>query len=114
MEKKARRRTSSAALEKLTVTTEDGTLQILNQPPLTTRRNDATPEQLTRLWEAYRRSCAPEVRYLLGGFAYADHALRVVGVGSVGTRCYILLFTGPGGEPIFLQAKEAGASVLET
>jgi uncharacterized protein (DUF2252 family) len=51
---------------------------------------------------------------LLSQFTLADFILRVVGVGSVGTRCYVLLLVGPNGEPLFLQAKEAPPSVLES
>ena len=50
---------------------------------------------------------------LVGKHRLLDVALKVVGVGSVGTRCYIALFAGPAGGPLILQVKEARASVLE-
>lgn len=114
IEKKARKRNSLTALKKLTFTTENGQVRIQDQPPLMRHTEHATPEQIDSIWGGYLRSSGSEIRYLLNNFRYADHALRVVGVGSVGTRCYIFLLTGPTGEPLFLQVKEAGASVLET
>jgi uncharacterized protein (DUF2252 family) len=53
------------------------------------------------------------VAVLLSHFRLTDLARRVVGVGSVGTRCYLLILTGPDGTPLILQVKEANRSVLE-
>ena len=61
----------------------------------------------------YRESLAPNYRMLLDRFEIKDAAAKVVGVGSVGTACWILLLVAGGGDPLILQVKEARASVLE-
>ena len=64
--------------------------------------------------EQYRASLRPDLRRLLERFRYVDSARKVVGVGSVGTRAWIVLLIGrTGADPLFLQLKEAEASVLE-
>ena len=66
------------------------------------------------LLRSYRRSLRGDHRHLLEGFRFVDAARKVVGVGSVGTRAWIVLMLGnDDGDPLFLQAKEAQASVLE-
>ncbi len=67
------------------------------------------------LVERYRASVADELRPLIDRFRLVDLALKVVGVGSVGTRCFVALLEGEGDheEPLFLQVKEAQRSVLE-
>ena len=62
---------------------------------------------------SYRESLAEHVRVLFDRFYFCDLAMKVVGVGSVGTQCAIALFMASGDDPIFLQIKEANASVLE-
>ena len=63
----------------------------------------------------YRRSLQPDRRTLLEGYHFADLARKVVGVGSVGTRCWIMLLLGrDNGDPLFLQIKETGPSALES
>ena len=62
----------------------------------------------------YRTSLRPELQTLLGGYRVVDMARKVVGVGSVGTRAWVVLLAGrDGSDPLVLQAKEAEASVLE-
>jgi uncharacterized protein (DUF2252 family) len=64
-------------------------------------------------WHDYRATLPLALQHLLGHYHLADVALKVVGVGSVGTRCYIALFHGrDDGDPLFLQIKEATDSVL--
>jgi uncharacterized protein (DUF2252 family) len=71
-------------------------------------------EQMRSLLRAYRRSLPVDRRRLLEGYRYRHLARRVGGVGSVGTRTWIVLLTGrDGDDPLFLQVKEAGPSVLE-
>ena len=101
----------------------DGRLRIVSDPPLLVPVTDllageadrATVEaQMSHLIAGYRRTLETDRRHLLEQFGYADMARKVVGVGSVGTRAWILLMEGVGQrDPIFLQAKEAQASVLE-
>jgi len=62
--------------------------------------------------ERYVRSLPADRRVLVEKYRLLDVALKVVGVGSVGTRCYVALFAGPAGGPLVLQAKEARESVL--
>jgi uncharacterized protein (DUF2252 family) len=118
---KARTRDSTQALSKLT-TTVDGRIRIVNDPPLVVPVEDLLPDQdVERLYQeirllvgAYRRSLQPDRRILLEQFRLVQMARKVVGVGSVGTRAWILLMEGVDGkDPLFLQAKEAQRSVLE-
>ncbi|MDA8321426.1 MAG: DUF2252 domain-containing protein [Actinomycetota bacterium] len=120
---KARTRDSMQALDKLTRIV-DGRPQIVADPPLVVPLASLVPEDLDlsgveaerwRLIEGYKRSLASDRRYLLDQFDYdlSDMARKVVGVGSVGTRCWILLLLGRDeADPLFLQMKEAGPSVL--
>jgi uncharacterized protein (DUF2252 family) len=65
------------------------------------------------LIDAYRGTLSPDVRQLMNRYRYVDLAHKVVGVGSVGTRCWIVLMLGHDrSDPLFLQVKEAGPSVL--
>ncbi|WMX48391.1 DUF2252 domain-containing protein [Streptomyces roseicoloratus] len=110
---RARRRTSLQALGKLTV--KDGTgRHIVDDPPLLERVTDVDRVTLGKIFSDYRSSLAEERRLLLDRFRFVDAARKVVGVGSVGTRCFVLLLEGrDDGDPLFLQIKEASASVLE-
>jgi uncharacterized protein (DUF2252 family) len=108
---KALTRNHEAAVTKLTKLI-DGRRSIVPDPPLVTRVDEDRDiaEQLPNMIEAYRQTLAPDRRALFDRYRLVDMARKVVGVGSVGTRCYILLFQGPNGGPLFLQAKEASAS----
>ncbi|WP_280433889.1 DUF2252 domain-containing protein [Nocardia carnea] len=117
---KAWGRDSAHALSKLTTTGADGQPRIVSMPPLIvpveelTTGADAELVQRTmrkRLAD-YRTTLQPDRRFLLDRFDYVHAARKVVGVGSVGTRCWIVLLRGPGDDPLFLQAKEAQPSVL--
>jgi uncharacterized protein (DUF2252 family) len=123
MLKKARTKTRQATLDKLTEVV-DGRRQIINDPPLLIRLSDLlTEEQKAQIpdthfeesWLDYIDSLPDERRLLLSRFRVTDTALRVGGVGSVGTRCTIALLEGGAKEDaIILQQKEVGPSVLET
>ncbi|MFD0368049.1 DUF2252 domain-containing protein [Streptomyces sp. NPDC127114] len=110
---RARRRTSLQVLDKLTV--KDGAgRRIVDDPPLLERVTDIDRVTLGKIFSDYRSSLAEERRLLLDRFRFVDAARKVVGVGSVGSRCFILLLEGrDDGDPLFLQIKEAGESVLE-
>ncbi|MET0684861.1 MAG: DUF2252 domain-containing protein [Solirubrobacteraceae bacterium] len=108
------------ALSKLTHLV-DGAPRIVARPPLIVPIEDLEPAETTESVEAwmrellrrYRRSLPPERRRLLEGYRYRHMARRVGGVGSVGTRCWIVLLTGRDPrDPLFLQVKEAGTSSL--
>jgi uncharacterized protein (DUF2252 family) len=100
----------------------DGRPKIIADPPLLVPITDLLPRQtdqaafqaqITDLLAKYQRTLETDRRYLLDQYEYADMARKVVGVGSVGTRCWIVLLHGRNeSDPLFLQIKEAEASVL--
>ncbi len=118
---KARTRDSMQAVAKLTRIV-DGRPQIISDPPLLVPIDELIPAetdravfegQLRRLIAGYRRTLETDRRYLLEQFEFCDMARKVVGVGSVGTRCWIVLMLGrDDADPLFLQVKEAETSVL--
>ncbi|MFD1722046.1 DUF2252 domain-containing protein [Amnibacterium endophyticum] len=110
----ARRRTSLRAAERMTEVLPDGRRRFLEDPPVLVHRPDSQPGHTERLLDAYLESVDPAVRELLGRFRIDDVARKVVGVGSVGTRCWLLVLRGPDGEPLLLQIKQAVPSVLES
>ncbi|MEV5974033.1 DUF2252 domain-containing protein [Streptomyces sp. NPDC051921] len=110
---RARRRTSLQAFGKLTEKDETGR-HIIEDPPLLERVTDVDRVGIGKIFSDYRSSLSEERRLLLDRFRFVDAARKVVGVGSVGTRCFILLLEGrDDADPLFLQIKEAGRSVLE-
>ena len=110
----AHRHTSQRALPKLTELTAGGERRIVDHPPLVTHDDfSENRERIHAIVDGYIESLTDEHRLLLGRFSLEDVARKVVGVGSVGTRCYIALLITGGGEPLLLQLKQAMASVLE-
>lgn len=109
----ASRRTSDRVFAKLTVRGDDGELRLREDPPLLVHQSGLPWEESNAALQAYLHDAAPEIRLLMRQFVLVDIVRRVVGVGSVGTYCYLAIFTGPAGEPLVLQVKEAGVSVLE-
>jgi uncharacterized protein (DUF2252 family) len=112
---------SLRALTKL-CRTVDGELRIVGDPPLVTPIEDVMPgveldyleEVVRRMIRTYRRTLPRDRRNLLESYRYVHAARKVVGVGSVGTRAWILLMVGrDDNDPLFLQFKEAQRSVLE-
>lgn len=100
------------------VTFEGGEHRIRDNPPLIyhTQEGDKRFSERASILEAferYRDTLADDRRVLLDRYELKDVAMKVVGVGSVGTRCSIALFMGGAEDPLFLQVKEARASVLE-
>lgn len=110
--RRARKRTSDRVFAKIMEPTADGGLRLREDPPVLMHLPDVK-ELATQSYRAYLASVSPDIAMLLSQFELTDVARRVVGVGSVGTRCYLLVFTGPAGEPLVLQVKEAMRSVLE-
>lgn len=93
----------------------NGALRIADHPPLIYHPTHM-PDfhgQVMHFWENYAASVAPERLPLVRRYRIVDVALKVVGVGSVGTRCAVALLVGNGGEHLFLQFKEAARSVWE-
>lgn len=118
---KARAKDHLRALDRLTERV-GGELRIVSDPPLVVPVEELLPEgesrdveqSLLEILAAYRSSLRGDRRHLLDGYRSRHLARKVVGVGSVGTRAWIVLLTGEDDrDPLFLQAKEAEASVLE-
>ncbi len=120
---KARTKDSLKAFAKLTQEV-DGEPRIVSDPPLIVSAADLAQEAgiqferlegvIHELFREYRETLQSDRRHLLEEFRMVDLARKVVGVGSVGTRCWIVLLLGrDGDDPLFLQIKEAQASVLE-
>ena len=110
--RKAEGRTSETALQKLTTVCENGELRLVEQPPLMVRPQQ-WPDDIASVPKVYGASVGPDIRALLKRFQPVDGMLRVVGVGSVGTRCFIELLVDATESPLILQIKEATTSVLE-
>lgn len=109
---RAQKNTSEHVYGKIT-TTVNGAIRIVDQPPLLSHLTQDLQAHGRGFLERYETTLREDYRALLGRFRTVDAALKVVGVGSVGTRCYIVLLLGEHGEPLFLQIKEARRSVLE-
>ncbi|MFJ9691273.1 DUF2252 domain-containing protein [Kitasatospora sp. NPDC101183] len=110
---RARRRTSLQAFGKLTEE-RDGQRRIVSSPPLIEPLKKTELRAVGKVFSDYRATLAEDRRVLLDRYRFVDAATKVVGVGSVGTRCYIVLLEGrDADDPLFLQLKEAGRSVLE-
>ncbi len=120
---KARSKDSLQALSKLTEVS-GGVRQIISDPPVVVPIRDLAEgmgysietilDGIHTLLRSYRSSLAGDRRLLLERFELVDVARKVVGVGSVGTRAWIVLLRGrDGDDPLFLQVKEATRSVLE-
>jgi uncharacterized protein (DUF2252 family) len=121
--RRARTKDSLKAFAKLTQLV-DGEPRIVSDPPLIVPAADLAEQAGLRaeklealmheLFRQYRQTLQQDRRHLLEEFRLVDLARKVVGVGSVGTRCWILLLLGrDASDPLFLQIKEAQASVLE-
>ncbi len=118
---KARTKDSMKALDKLTQVV-DGERVIINDPPLLVPVDDLFPEveseqviaMFRDILRRYRQSLSTDRKHLLEQYRFSQMARKVVGVGSVGTRAWVILLHGASHEDVlFLQAKEAEASVLE-
>jgi uncharacterized protein (DUF2252 family) len=110
--KDAERRTGERAARKLTETGPDGIRRFIEQPPTMTRATELSLAAVRDLFEQYRATVPVDVGVALRGYELVDIAERVVGVGSVGTRCFLLLLQDGDGNALLLQAKQALASVL--
>jgi uncharacterized protein (DUF2252 family) len=113
-------RDTRKAFAKLIVDDKDGP-RIVNRPPLLVPLKDLheggylTTGDLKRLIAGYARTLSHDRQVLLSQFTPVDAARKVVGVGSVGTECYVVLFLGRDEfDPFFLQVKQAGPSVIAT
>jgi uncharacterized protein (DUF2252 family) len=123
VEKAKQRRTNLGTFPKLTEQVE-GMYRIKDEPPLIVHVEDQgdvkktekhLAERIKGAFEAYVQTLPDDRKVLLGKYHFVDMARKVVGVGSVVTRAWVMLFLsgGEGDDPLFLQVKEAEASVLE-
>ena len=122
-QQRASRRTSEGVFPKLAEQVE-GTFRIKDEPPLIVhvvdvgdfkKTQEAEAERIKRAFDAYVETLPDDRKVLLSKYHFVDIARKVVGVGSVGTRCWVMLFMAgeDGDDPLFLQVKEADASTLE-
>jgi len=115
-QKKAFSQTSEAVFPKLTAVV-DGLRKITDKPPVIYHHQEFTRDfdkQQVKFIEEYKDSLQAERRHLFERYRWHDSAIKVVGVGSVGTRCALTLFLADDDDPLFLQVKEARRSVLES
>jgi uncharacterized protein (DUF2252 family) len=110
--KRARHRTSDRALPRFTEEVA-GRRRIVEEPPLITRVPDGEAELIGEALDEYLLTLSPHWRRVLGGYTIVDVAHKVVGVGSVGLRAYVVLMEGSSADDVvFLQLKQARRSVL--
>lgn len=110
---RARTRTSARLFARIMETGPDGTPRLREAPPLLQHVDVDAEAVLVAAIDEYLASVPVDIAVLLSHFRVTDMALRVVGVGSVGTRCYLAILVGPNDEPLILQVKEATRSVLD-
>jgi uncharacterized protein (DUF2252 family) len=110
---RARTQTSARVFQQITEIGPDGTPRLREAPPVLQHVDEDTEGPVVESVKEYLAAVPADVALLLSHFRITDVALRVVGVGSVGTRCYLVILVGPNGTPLILQIKEATRSVLE-
>lgn len=108
----SRRRTGERAARKLTERRADGRLRFVEHPPTMTHLDAELEARVQMTVDAYLVTTRVDIRLLLQQYRVSDTVRRVVGVGSVGTRCYVTVLEDAAGHPLLLQTKEAGRSVL--
>ena len=111
--KKAEKQVAEYLFPKIT-TEINGDKRLIDNPPLIYHLDDKWIEKIGRpAVESYRASLSHDRRVLLDRYQLKDIVVKVVGIGSVGTRCFVALLMTPDGDPLLLQIKEARNSVLE-
>ncbi|WAJ45466.1 DUF2252 domain-containing protein [Mycobacterium sp. Aquia_216] len=110
---RARSRTSARVFKQITETGPDGTPRLREAPPVLQHVDKDVEALLVESIQEYLTAVPADIALLLSHFRVTDVALRVVGVGSVGTRCYLVILVGPNDTPLILQIKEATRSVLD-
>jgi uncharacterized protein (DUF2252 family) len=107
---KARRTHNDTLLTKVARRQADGGWRFVEDPPILTSLDEATKQKVIPSLVEYAETLPPEYRIMLHRYSVADVCHRVVGVGSVGTRAYLVLLFGNGDDdPLFLQVKESVA-----
>ncbi len=111
--KQARKRTGERAARKLAAADEHGRLRFVLQPPTMLEPEPDVRARVHRFFHRYLESANADIRLLLRNYVVADVARRVVGVGSVGTRCALTLLQDGDGNTLVMQSKEAVRSSIE-
>ncbi len=109
----AQKRTGERAVRRLTVTDADGRMRFVERPPTMTSLGADEASRVHDYVDRWHASAAADVRLVVQHYDIADLARRVVGVGSVGTRCSLVLLQDRDNHALILQSKEANISVLE-
>jgi len=110
--KKAKKNTSRKVAAKFTQRIERDEWRFVPEPPILTPVPDDVAEEVVDGLEDYAEQLHPELRYLLSRFSIEDVAARVVGLGSVGLRSYVVLLHGNGEDALVMQVKEARSSAV--
>jgi uncharacterized protein (DUF2252 family) len=111
--KKAEKQVAEYLFPKIT-TEVNGDKRLIDSPPLIYHLNEKWFETIAKpTIESYRNSLSHDRKVLFDRYQLKDVVVKVVGIGSVGTRCFVALFMTPDGDPLLLQIKEARNSVLE-
>ena len=111
--KKAEKQVAEYLFPKIT-TEINGDKHLIDNPPLIYHLDNQWMDKMARpAVESYRASLSHDRKVLLDRYQLKDIVVKVVGIGSVGTRCFVALFMTPDGDPLLLQIKEARNSVLE-
>lgn len=110
--KQAQKRTGERAVRKLTQTDAEGRRHFIHQEPTTSPVGEDVHASVHGLVEQYRATASPDVALLFKHYGVSDVARRVVGVGSVGTRCFLVLFQDGEDNTLLMQPKQASQSVL--
>ncbi|PKM59078.1 MAG: DUF2252 domain-containing protein [Firmicutes bacterium HGW-Firmicutes-4] len=110
--KKAKKRDSEQVISKMTQEDSYGRRVFIENPPVLTHMEPGPAGSVEESFEAYKKTVRPDIEMLLSQHILTDLARRVVGVGSVGTRCFLLVLTCENSSHLVLQIKEASQSVV--
>jgi uncharacterized protein (DUF2252 family) len=115
IERKAKSQTAAHVFPRMTARAAKGQPRIIDNPPLIyhPRQHNKLAAQVKQMFQSYRLTLPEERRVLLDRYHIVDIARKVVGVGSVGTRCAVVLLMADAHDPLFLQFKEALPSALD-
>ncbi len=108
----AEKRTGEQATRKLTERGDDGRVRFIEDAPRMTHFDAEIERRIAAALDGYLQSARADIRLLISHYALTDTVRRVVGVGSVGTRCYLSALVDGDGSVLLMQTKEAGRSVL--
>ncbi|WP_100486225.1 DUF2252 domain-containing protein [Sporolactobacillus pectinivorans] len=111
--REAKKRTSGQVIKKLTEIDDRGRIRFTENPPVLTHVDAGMVSKVHEYFDQYRKNVAPDIALFLSQHILTDVARRVVGIGSVGTRCYLLVLTSTASSHLVLQIKEAEPSAIK-